>query len=530
VGIKKENKDDTGIPVDWLPILTWPKFFYGQQREFTKSERWQTWFLGGNGSGKTLILYTNLVMQMLGIHPKQIARPPLKVRVLVPSFDYVVDVALEKLQSSQRIEFLELDAGKKAWFKLLSENGALKLLEEPKEGHAGVIEIGPMLPPSAVKVKGGYSKEHAGIELRADSGGSSIWFSTSVQGWMAQRGGEQDILASDEEGDERVWDELKRGLRNAKGGGRIYAGMTPPYEPGQGPTWTKEKVLDASMTDPDLKVIRACMADNPVITKSFIKEFSKGKTKKQIDVQIYGKYPTWGDLVHPDFKDEMWDSETVTGHLLANDTPMPDVFDVNWVMAFDWHQSKACAAVFGFIDHDKNLVIFDELDKDWAEGKEISDLADAFRNIEGQPYHKRRFQRWQDPSAKSAYNAVQKGFNAWDAFRKEGIITSAGKNRDPEVGISIVNQYFRGNGKDHPRIFIYERCKYLRQYLGNHYWKRGESGVGVPDPKWGDYPITLRYVAQEISWRETSGKQKKWPLVSYKIKQQRRIYNLERAA
>ncbi len=28
-----------------------------------------------------------------------------------------------------------------------------------------------------------------------------------------------------------------------------------------------------------------------------------------------------------------------------------------------------------------------------------------------------------------------------------------------------------GNMRDHPRVFIYERCKYLRRYLNNHYWK-----------------------------------------------------------
>ena len=47
------------------------------------------------------------------------------------------------------------------------------------------------------------------------------------------RGGEQDILLLDEEGDERVYDECVRGLRNAKGGGKIIAGLTPPYQAGR---------------------------------------------------------------------------------------------------------------------------------------------------------------------------------------------------------------------------------------------------------------------------------------------------------
>ncbi|MFH2032633.1 MAG: hypothetical protein ABIJ40_18705, partial [Bacteroidota bacterium] len=117
---------------------------------------------------------------------------------------------------------------------------------------------------------------------------------------------------------------------------------------------------------------------------------------------------------------------------------------------------------------------------------------------------------------------------AWDAFRKNGIITSAGKNRDPEVSISIVNEYFKGNGKDHPRVFIYERCKYLRQYLGNNFYARGEDGKGKPDPKWSDYPICLRYILGETSWAHIpKHKRSKWPLQSFrKMKSEKKAYDL----
>lgn len=204
------------IPIDWLPVLTWPKFFYQQQRDFMLSDAWQTWMVSGNGTGKTLVIYTNAVMHMLGIHPKRPARPPLKLRVLVPSFDYVKDVALEKLQEPQRIEFPSLSKENQDWIDLLEKHGAIRDFKKPADGINGYLEVGPILPPGVVLNKGHYTDEHRGIELKASMGGSSLWFVTSIQGWQAQRGGEQDILLSDEEGDERVWDELKRGLRNAK--------------------------------------------------------------------------------------------------------------------------------------------------------------------------------------------------------------------------------------------------------------------------------------------------------------------------
>ena len=508
------------IPVSWLPMLTWPIFFYPQQLEYYQSKSWQTWLIGGNGTGKSLLVYDTLALHMYGLHPVVLGDPPIKIKALVPSFDYVKDVALEKLTENQRVIFTKLTENQGKWVDILKKSDVIINFAEPKDGKEGYIELPPMIPNDDIVVD--YSREHKGLELK---NGSSIWFVTSEQGWRFQRGGECDILSCDEEGDERVWDELKRGLRNAKGGGKIYAGMTPPYEEGQGPTWTKEKILEASSSDPSISVIHACMNDNPAITPEFIEEFKKGKTQKQIDVQIYGLYPTWGDLVHPDFQDRIWVPGKVDGHLLSNDTPMPGSNDVDWVMAFDWHQSKPCAGIWGWVDRGGNLTIFDELDTEVAREKEIGELADIFKAIEGEPFSQRKFRRWQDPAAKSKFHAVQRGFNAWNAFRQHGIVTSAGKNRDPSVGISIVNEYFKGNGKDHPRLFIYERCHNLRRYLKNHFWKRGEDGVGKPDAKWSDYPITVRYILQEIG--QHKGPRQMWPLQSFKkFKEQRRTYDL----
>ena len=512
---------DFGVPIDWLPLFIWRKFFYNQQDEFTLSDKREVWFIGGNGTGKTLVLYANLAMQALGIHPKQVGPPPVTTRILVPSFDSVEKTALEKLLSNQRIIYSELNEEQTEWVKYGESIGAIKNHKKGKN-----FELGPLLPQSMLVSDKGFRKEHRGIEF---INGSKIWWVTTEQGWMSMRGPEQDIFGVDEEGGWDEFNQIKRGLRNAKGGGRIYGAMTPPYKEGQGPTWTKEKVIDASIEDKDIHVINACMFDNPAITKEYIEWFSKGKTQKQVDVEVYGKYPAWGDVIHPDYKDRLWDAKTCDGHLIRNDVELPGRNDVEWVMAFDWHQSKPCAALFGYVSREGNITIFDELDKDLANGKQINELADLFRQIEGTPHSQRSFRRWQDPSAKHNYNAVERGFNAWDAFRKAGIVTSVGKNRDPEVGISIVNQYFRGNGKDHPRLFVYERCKFTRQYLTNHYWKRGEDGKGSPDPKWSDYPICIRYICQEFGREAMKHKKSKWPVTSYgDLKPKNKIVDISR--
>ena len=456
-------------------------------------------FLGADftvlrNTGKSLLLYWQIVAYSLGVHPRQFAELPLRTRVLVPSFDLVEEVALVKLLESQQV----VQKGKV------------------------IAELGPLIPHSLIKK--GYSKDHPGIDLK---NGSSITWVTEQQGWKLMRGPEQDILAVDEESDERVFDENKRGLRNAKNGGKILGCLTPPYEEGKGPTWTKEKIVDAAVEDPDIEVFTACMADNPAITELFIKRFSKGKTTEQIDVQVFGRYPSWGKTIHP-FQDRLWDEKKCDGHLLPIDMRMPENREAEWLMAFDWHASKPCAALWGYIDRDGNVVIFDELDKQLAEDKDIRELSDMFKQIEGRPFDRRKWRRRQDPSAKHRYKAIDKKFNAWDEFRKHGIITGEGKNREPEVGISIVNDYLKGNTKDHPRLFVRENCRYTRQYMSNHYWKRSEGNpMGKPDAKWSDYPICIRYLLQDLG--KGDSEKKKWPLASYKdVESGKKTMNLGR--
>jgi len=467
------------VPQDWLAVIAWPKYFHDQQKQVANSKTWQTWYIGGNGSGKSILLYWSIVAYSLGIHPHQFAKPPIKTTIIVPSFDNVEEVAMDKLFGKQKVY----------------------------HGNRCLANLGALLPQSMIKTP--FSKEHRSIVLK---NGSIISWVTTEQGWRFFRGREHDILAMDEEGGEREFDELLRGMRNAKNGGKILGALTPPYEEGKGPTWTREKVVEAAITDPDILVVRGCMADNPAITEEFRIRFSKGKSQEQIDVQLFGKYPSWGQLIHYPYQDEMWDVKAQRGHLLPATTPIPGENDVNWLMAFDWHQSKACAAIWAWIDKDGNIVIFDELDKDLAEHKEIVELVQIFRSIEGFPHIDRHWRRWQDPSAMAKYEAAMRGFNAWEEFRKHGIITAAGVNREPSIGISLVNQYLKGNTRTHPRLFIFETCKWTRNYLNSYYWKRTTEGA-KPSQRWSDYPTCIRYIIEAM--HKGPKKEKKWPLYSY---------------
>jgi len=127
---------------------------------------------------------------------------------------------------------------------------------------------------------------------------------TSEQKRKLHAGTTFDVLACDEKPGWSHYDESKRGLRGAKGGGRVLWAFTPLYEEGRGPSWSKERILDAYEGGelPKTKVIRAKMTDNPVVTKDYIAEFMRGKTDEQIRVQMLGEYPTFGKMCFPDFR------------------------------------------------------------------------------------------------------------------------------------------------------------------------------------------------------------------------------------
>src|SRR5512137_1611030 len=64
---------EVSFPNDIVPIVDWLGWHYDKQLEFTLhfANCFETVFKGANGSGKTHILYWNLVTAALGLHPYQ---------------------------------------------------------------------------------------------------------------------------------------------------------------------------------------------------------------------------------------------------------------------------------------------------------------------------------------------------------------------------------------------------------------------------------------------------------------------------
>lgn len=487
------------IPTEWLPLFEWhEKWHYKKQLDMidATANYWEVVFCAGNGTGKTHMLYWNIDAYCLGIHPYQFAPPPLKWKVLLTDFEH-------------------------GYGKIFTET----CLEKQYMPDGTVID--PMISDKFVKKY--PSRDDRTLEF---TNGSLIMFQTSEQRKRLHSGTNFDGLGCDEEPDYQAYDESKRGLRTAKGGGKILHSFTPPFDEeskNRGPTWTKFHLIDPfeKGTDTDICVIKAKMADNPAITEEFIRKFSKGKTEEQLRIQLYGEYPTWGRLILPEFQDDFWDPVAKIGHLL------PDSFEVPWndpdtffEMSIDWHGSKPPAIVWTFEylagPNKGDVVVFDELSPEAGRDMTITEAKTAIREVEG--WSNRQMKRYGDPKMKDKSNALISGFNAWDEFRHGNpkMRLVEGWNKDPYVGYSVMRDFLRGKGRqfiEHPRLFIKENCRTLRHNMKNHYNVLQSNGTSKPDAKFNDYCVSLKYILQNKSRKIKknmmgSGKYSKLPLTS----------------
>jgi phage terminase large subunit-like protein len=473
-----------GIPRDCIPLLNkdrtgekgWLDYFYASQRGFCVDPNFITFFLGGNGTGKTRIGAFNVIAHAAGVHPKRLGLPPMSIRCVAPSFeDGVKKIMLPKFYDSQ-------------------------LMPD------GVI-MGPMLPQSIVRKN--FDDRGRKIVLKNDS---IIEFMTHDQSVLQHAGAERDGIWWDEEPPKKLWNEGKARLRAAKGGGKMWLTMTPPFDPTAEPSWTGEELYKAKPGN--VGIYTACMADNPAITKEFIDQFTLGMTPEEVDVRVYGRYPIFGKVVYPYFRDNYFDDPESPGNLIRP-------FDLpSWwkrVGAVDHHPSKACAALWGTrvsedVDMFKagDVIIYQEMGENETQDKPIRMLADIMKQKEGSL---RPDWRVFDQSMDQQQQGLKAGWSPTSEFAANGIFFAHGADRKWETGWSITNQYLQaawakdtvlerdpttGRPRTHPRVFIFDTCLMTRNSLRSHTWIR--RGLKTePGQRGKDHCDCLRYILQEFA-------------------------------
>lgn len=480
---KHAGTTEVGIPRDCIPLLNkettgekgWLDYFYKAQRGFCVDPKFISFFLGGNGTGKTRIGAFNVIAQAVGVHPRRLGTPPLFFRCVAPSFeDGVKKIMLPKFYDEQ-----------------LMPDGQI---------------MGAMLPKSLVRKN--FDDRSRRIILINDS---IIEFMTHDQSVLQHAGAERDGIWWDEEPPKRLWNEGKARLRSAKGGGKMWLTMTPPFDPTAEPSWTGEELYKAKPKN--VGIYSACMADNPAISKEFIDQFTLGMTPEEVEVRVYGRYPIFGKVVYPYYREAYFDDPDGPGNLIR-------AFEIpTWwqrVGAVDYHPSKAAAALWAArvpadIDMFKvgDVVVYQELGEHETQDKPIRLLADLMKQKEG-----RLRPDWRvfDP----AMHQPQKGIKAdWTPIREFSTYGIYGKNANNswETGWSVTNQYLQatwstdvvidrdpttGRPRTHPRVFIFDTCSMLRNSLRSHVWIR--RGLKTePGQRGKDHCDCLRYLLQEFS-------------------------------
>ena len=175
-------KGSDEFPAEWLPLFEWHlKYHYDKQKLFVDAVKdyWEIVFLAGNGTGKTHILYWSLACLALGIHPRQIAKPPLHIKVLMNDFEH-------------------------GYGKIFTET----CLYEQYLPDGTVLA--PMLRESPFMVTKWPSRDDKSLHFY---NGSVMFFQTSEQKKKQHSGTNFDVLACDEEQNKQIYDESKRGLR-----------------------------------------------------------------------------------------------------------------------------------------------------------------------------------------------------------------------------------------------------------------------------------------------------------------------------
>lgn len=480
--LKERGLIQVGVPRDWIPMLGrkltgepgWIDYFYDAQRGFTFDDHFISFFLGGNGTGKTRVGSYNVLAQMMGVHPRQIAQPPLRCRVVVPSFE---------------------DGVKKIF---------LPKLYEPQVMADGSV-MAPMMPKSFVTKN--FDDKNRRIAL---ANGSYCEFMTHDQSVLQHAGAELDLIDFDEEPPKKLWNENKARLRNAHGGGKIYLTMTPPFDPTAEPPWTGEELYERRPSN--VGVFRAAMADNPAITAAFIEDFTEGMTDEEIQVRVFGNYPMFGRVIYPYYVDRYIDDPDRPGNLIR-------AFNIpeHWAPRtglVDYHAAKPTAILWAVVAGDTHgpitrgdVIFYMEAGGKETEDQTIRVLADIIRKKEaGRQADWRLF----DPSGHHRQQGKETGWSPIEEFGRNGI-SGGDANTAWDTGWSVVNQYFAaahrvdtvsdrdpasGRMRKHPKALVFDTLRLTRWSLLHHVWAvRGQKRE--PHQKGKDFCDLIRYMLVE---------------------------------
>ena len=327
--------------------------------------------------------------------------------------------------------------------------------------------------------------------------GSMFQFMTYKQEVSTMGGATLHRVHYDEEPPEDVAQENR--LRIMRLGGDEILTMTPLL----GLTWTYqaiaqkfmrpeyEKKKDAFWESDYVGITLVDMDDNPYLSEEDKFHALKDYPPEIIEARKKGRFIHFAGLIYGEFDPKVhvieyapiWDQEA--DEYGVSDVPYINP-GLNVVVGIDPGLRNRCAVVWGALDAEDNMYVFDEL---YEQGRTVSEICELIQRVNAQ-YKINPLYYVIDPAARN--KNFQTGRSDQMEFSDHGIHTIVGQHA-VEAGINRVKERLRKQ-----KLFVYSNCKNLIKEFEEYRWREaartGEDGKPQP-VKTRDHAMdALRYL------------------------------------
>jgi len=461
---------------------------------------------GGNGSSKTEVALTEVVMCATGVFPNSLAhlaeqkfRGPIQCRIVCESLTTVLHpIILPKLQ----------------WWRW---SGA----DEPggERGHWGWI-------PKTSLVDGdwqrSWSEKLRTLKLICRDpktgemiGDSSIQFMSVDQEPSDFASGDFHLIVHDEPPTLAIWRENE--ARTMRVGGRMLLSMTWPDDPAIAVDWIYNEVYEPGL-NPHEEAVRwftLSSFDNPHLRQEDVHKQAAKWSTETTKVRIHGEPLRFSNRIHPDFTDftKTWcfpcgksvvPVENDAHKLMCPNCSGADIEQYKHVREFD--ASPSWPTIFLLDPHPRRphtmcWIQVDPGDDLWqiAEAEVSDDPAEVKKvctKIE-MDFGLQVVQRTMDPNMGLSVSGVRREITWQEEFRMAGL--SCDLADDSGVGRQRVNGYLKPDkATRRPRLHVHARCKNTIFQINRFVWSDFKRSLEkeqkqTPSEKYSDYAALWRY-------------------------------------
>jgi len=248
-----------------------------------------------------------------------------------------------------------------------------------------------------------------------------------------------------------VWQEIIRPMLTDRRGGALFIG-TPKGKNHFWELWMRGQQKEDGYSSYRMKTV-----DNPYIPKSEVKEAESQLNDRYFKQEYEASFEDYTGLVWPEFDQKKHVIEPI---------PIPDYFEK--IGAIDFATTGTTAGVFGAINEDGVIYIFDEY---YEQDKRASEVSESVKGKASFLYA--------DPAGnKRGIDRNGTLYSFFDEYQDYGVPLIPAQN-EVNAGINRVAEYFK-QGK----IKIFNTCKSLLNELERYHWSESrETILGVSQPK-----------------------------------------------